>query len=693
MAGNIVVPESTTLVYHVKKVLKGERRFENAAQAVYRMIRERPIEEVVRAGQTTYDYKFFREGKKHIVGWYDEINEFVHFIKGAAEGDSAKEMAFVLVGEPGNGKTFFIDYVCQQYRQFLSRPENRRFTFEFVGLDKALSDDYDARVAELPSLTSEDPMILAMNLFGNFNEGKKFFAELGFSEEAIELLYSRRRPLGASTEHLWFKLMVRYDGKVEELLKHIRIVPVPMMESLGTTTGKYSAKDKITSSSIDLLGEESLQHMLLLRLGDPNKFDLRRGALARVAGGGIHFSDELFRNKKDLVQIYLDVIQNRNIIIDGFIWPIDCLVIGTSNNEAYNEFVAEKGEAPIKDRCKICYVSHNTDYKLQQELTIYSLGGEQKTTVLGEPMHQDPNLVYAVSVLVTLSRLPHNDKLNPIETMKLEAGEIAGEKGVKTLAEVREAFNKSPDVTKRWGQKGLGHRDLGRMLQTLGAMAESSKGKCLFAKDVFKAAERIILDYVPEEVYRRKYLEDLKTARKLYREKIKTDIFNAFRDDPEAIRKDVLLYVNMIIGMDAKNVGPDRMWRYKDPQTGEIKPIKIDQRFINSVEDRMGLRSNEQKESFRTTIRKIYGQKIPTEPNYDFMDQQALVKAVTDVRLESEVAGSGSLVGALANRTNEENVKIYNRMIETMLRKLKPAYCLTCAPKTIEYFCEREDES
>ncbi|MDP3763373.1 MAG: serine protein kinase PrkA, partial [bacterium] len=92
------------------------------------------------------------------------------------------------------------------------------------------------------------------------------------------------------------------------------------------------------------------------------------------------------------------------------------------------------------------------------------------------------------------------------------------------------------------------------------------------------------------------------------------------------------------------------------------------------------------------TMRKIYGQKIPIEPNYDFMDQQVLVKAVTDVRLESEVAGSGSLVGALANQTNEENVTINNRMINTMLQKLKPPYCLTCAIKTIEYFCEGKED-
>jgi serine protein kinase len=132
------------------------------------------------------------------------------------------------------------------------------------------------------------------------------------------------------------------------------------------------------------------------------------------------------------------------------------------------------------------------------------------------------------------------------------------------------------------------------------------------------------------------------------------------------------------------------MWKYRDPQTAELKALKVDERFINSVEERLGLKTEEQRESFRTSIRKIYGQKISIDPNYDFMDNLDLVKAVTDVRLKSDIAGAGSLIGALANRTNEENQKLYDRMIGTMLNKL--GYCHTCAQKTIEYFCTQEDE-
>ncbi|MCB1181962.1 serine protein kinase PrkA [bacterium] len=675
---------------HLLALKNDERVFENAFQGISRMILDSPIEKVVVNGKTTYDFKIFRDGKKHIVGMYDEINSFVSYVKDAAEGGSSKEMAYVLVGEPGNGKTFFVEYVSKLYREFLSNDRNRKYSFRFTGLDKIGSY---GKITSIESQTYEDPAVLAMNLLETADQSRTHLArKVGFSDEQLDRMYDNYRPLGACSGYIWDEIRQKYDGRIADMLNHVEIFPVPLTESLGTVTGKYPAKDKITSSAVDLLGEESIQRLLhITDTNNPYRFDLRRGALARVAGGGIHFSDEMFKNKKDLVQVYLGVIQNRTIEIDGFKWPIDTLIIATSNNSEFNRFLAEKEEAPIVDRCRISYISHNTNYLLQKQLTQYAIGSEAKTTLTREKLHQDPNLNYAASAAVILTRLPHSEKLTPIETMKLAAGEVAGEKSIKALAEVIDTLSQDTDITNRFGQKGLGQRNLGRAIQLLVEMSETNEGECMFAYDVFKTVERVILDYVNDNNDRAKYLEDLKIARGLYRERIMTEMFNAYMDEPQAIRKDVMNYVNMIIGIDAEHLGPDKMWKYKDPQTGELKALKVDERFIRSIEERLQLKTDEQRETFRTSIRKIYGQKIGLDPNYDFMDNLELVKAVTDVRLKSDIAGAGSLIGALANRTNEENQKLYDRMIDTMLNKL--GYCRTCAQKTIEYFCTQEDEN
>ena len=681
--------KSTTLENHILGVVSKKRRFENVFQSVSRMILDDPdlIEKVNVNGKTTYNFKVLRRGEKHIVGMFDEMNSFVSFVKDAAEGGSSKEMAFVFIGEPGNGKTFFVDYLSKAYRNFTSIEENMRYTFKFKNLDKI--GGY-GKIKEIESQTFEDPLILAMNLFESEKENREYLKNLGATKKDIDTYYSNYRVLGACSDYILGQIKELCKNDITKIMSFIEITPLPISESRGTLTGKYAAKDKITSSAVDLLGDESISRLLhITDTNNPYRFDLRRGALARVAGGGIHFADEIFKNKKDLVQVYLGVIQNRTIEMEGFKWPLDTLIIATSNNAEFGKFLEEKEEAPIVDRCRLCYMSHNTNYLLQQKLTDFAIGSHDKTTFTNEKMHIDPNLNYALSVAVTLSRMPNSDKLTPVEMMKLAAGEVAGEKSIKNLGEVITQLNKEPDITKRFGQKGLGHRNLGRAIQNLLEKSGTQEGKCMYAGDIFPALEGVILDYIQEPNDRTKYLNDLKIAKGLFRKNIMTTIFNAYMDEPDAVEKDVLNYVNMIIGMDAKNLGNDKIWTYKDPQSGKLIPLKIDETFIDSVEARLGLKNKEQKMSYRTTISKIYGQKMMQNPEYNFMDNNDLVKAVTDVRLKSDVAGAGSLVGALSNRTNEENQKLYNRMIDTMKNKLN--YCNTCAQKTIEYFCTQDD--
>ena len=185
---------SKTLHHHLTEVKQGKRCFENAFQSVSRMILESKIEKVVVNGKTTYDFSIFREGSKHVIGMYDEINSFVSYVKDAAEGGSSKEMAFVLVGEPGNGKTFLVEFLAAKYRAFLAIDKNRKYTFKYLNLEKV--GDY-GKIKTIESQTYEDPMILAMSLFENPDQNKEFLAkQIGFSDKEIDTLYDELSPPG-----------------------------------------------------------------------------------------------------------------------------------------------------------------------------------------------------------------------------------------------------------------------------------------------------------------------------------------------------------------------------------------------------------------------------------------------------------------------------------------------------------------
>ena len=260
-AKNVVVTDKN-LNFHLKEVIQGKRSFETVFQTISRMILGDKdfIEKVTVNGQNTYDFKVFRQDRKHIIGMYDEINSFVSYVKDAAEQGSSSEMAFVLIGEPGNGKTFFVDYLCRIYRNFVSIPENRRYTFRFKNLDQI--GGY-GKIKTIESQTFEDPMVLAMNLFEDSEKSKEYLVKLGANDQRVDELYENYRPLGACSDYILNEIRQFADFDIDKILKDfIEIVPVPISESRGTLTGKYAAKDKITSSAVDLLGEESITRLL-----------------------------------------------------------------------------------------------------------------------------------------------------------------------------------------------------------------------------------------------------------------------------------------------------------------------------------------------------------------------------------------------------------------------------------------------
>ena len=93
-----------------------------------------------------------------------------------------EESGRFLVKSFRTGKTYFVDTVCKLYRDFVTLPENRKFTFKFKNLDQL--GGY-GKITSIESQTFEDPMVLLMNLFETKAENIDFLIKNGVNEDII----------------------------------------------------------------------------------------------------------------------------------------------------------------------------------------------------------------------------------------------------------------------------------------------------------------------------------------------------------------------------------------------------------------------------------------------------------------------------------------------------------------------------
>jgi serine protein kinase len=683
-----------SLDFHLKKILSNERRFENVYQSLTRMFRDFGHSRVTALGKDVYDFAVFRQGNRHLIGLSHEINSFVTFVQSAAEGGDSAKLAFVLEGEPGNAKTFFVDYLQEAYREFLEEDTNSRFTFKFKNLDKL--GGY-GQLNEISSQTFEDPMILAMNLFGFSKKkreiAKEYLAAKGFDESEVERMFDIYRPLGACSSYALRKIREHTDGNIESMLDFVDIVPVELSPSEGTVTSVLHAKDKVSATAFDLVGGQDVVRILQLSdQNNPYKINVGAGALARSGGGGIHFVDELFKFNDDLIKVYLGLIQNREIEVMSYKWFLDTCIIATTNYTELMNFKDNDENQPVIDRCRFINVPHNTDVLLQNKLTEYAKGKGKKTTFGGDPLHYDPNLNIAANTAAVLTRLPLNEKISRGDMLLLTSGRGTERNGIGKLRELYEEMDRNPDASKRFGRRGVGHRGIVKALDMQRESIATQEGKCMYAADFFDALEQTIIDSVSNAADRKKYLDDIAFSRFEHKKSVKVALFNAYMEDEDAIEKRVMQYVNQIvaIGSDEVSWGEDMV--YHDPQTGNVASIRLDKRFVDSVEARMGLKNKEAKDTYRQQVKDMYAREVQKiEPKFNFMEQERLVRAVTEVTLESDINQQGNLIGALTNPENEENRKLRTKLENVMINKL--GYCHTCAAKSIEYYCTKEDES
>lgn len=331
----------------------------NAHQRILAMILSQGVKEY---GQRKV-YPLLSEGLtitkgRRVSGHETELENFVEQVRHGTEGDPNVKN---FIGPHGTGKSELLDTLSEGLRYLTANDPNHYFySFEWFNLYEIPILREELEITEemkgehkLPSFMNDSPIVLLPTAY------QQKLVELG--SPAVRKLIgmdARPRKLKGNDWDEYFKeqIFLYYEKqlgrsltakeRVGYLNKHVRIRQVVLGEN--GSAPKLDAQER----SVDirsLLVTPNIKIILKYGADHPLAY-FPNGTILR-ANGSIIFFDELYRNDKKLLNLYLGLFQSgRAAVSGGRPVYIDFLPIAASNYESLQELEEEGSVGAFVDR-------------------------------------------------------------------------------------------------------------------------------------------------------------------------------------------------------------------------------------------------------------------------------------------------------------------------------------------------------
>jgi serine protein kinase len=353
--------------------------------------------------------------------------------------------------------------------------------------------------------------------------------------------------------------------------------------------GTYAPHDPTTADIADLVGSVDLSKVAEYGdEGNPQAWSWS-GAMYASSRGMLEMI-EILKVKREFLYLLLTLTQEKNVKVSRFpLIYLDETIIAHTNLAEFRKFLQESENEALLDRMVIIQVPYTLNYK--EEARIYkklvaSAAAFQQT-------HLDPHVLKTAAVFAALTRL-HEGEEKEADFAK-KARVLAGEdvEGVNRT-DVERITGKLPD-------EGLGGVSPRFVINALSNAIIQSDLESLTTMDVLLALkDSIESDARIDPKKKRKWIDFLVVARKdFYNRWVKEDVHKALFVSFEQEAQDLLdKYLDEVEAtLDSRLV--------KDPITNEER--KPDERFMRSVEEKIGI-SDSGKQSFRQeVVRKAMG--------------------------------------------------------------------------------------
>jgi serine protein kinase len=360
-------------------------------------------------------------------------------------------------------------------------------------------------------------------------------------------------------------------------------------EAARTGIGTYAPHDPTTADIADLVGSVDLSKVAEFGdEGDPRAWSWS-GALYASSRGVLEMI-EILKVKREFLYLLLTLTQEKNVKVSRFpLIYLDEAIIAHTNLAEFRKFLQESENEALLDRMVIIQVPYTLDYK--EEARIYRKLIASATALKGS--HLDPHVLKSAAVFATLTRLHESDEKEADFAKKVRV--FAGEdvEGVSRADAAR--------IQARLPEEGLGGVSPRFVINALSNAIIQSDVHSLTTMEVLLALKDAIeSDARIDPKKKRKWVDFLVVARKdFYNRWVKEDVHKALFVSFEQEAQDLLdKYLDEVEAtLDSRLV--------KDPITSEER--KPDERFLRSVEEKIGI-SDSGKQSFRQeVVRKAMG--------------------------------------------------------------------------------------
>ncbi len=606
-----------SLTEYIEKVAENPRIARSANSFVYDSVESRP--------------DFFTSGANALFGADKQIAELKAIMKARAAGLPEGRKIILLLGPPGGGKSTLVNGMKKGIESYSKTDEGQAYAIAGCKMN-------------------DEPLLL-------------------IPEDMRKVIGDR---LGVHIEgDLCPHCHMKYGGKtLKELVNdksgELRIKRLIYSEKDRRGIGTFKPSDPKSQDISELIGEVNIAKLGTYGTGaDPNAY-LFNGEV-NVANRGMLENVELLKVKKEFMNVYLDLTQDKNLKIPRYAnIYVDEVLMAHTNLTEYNRFMHDKENEGMHDRIVVVKFPYNL--VASEEEKIYKKHIGESKWIRESGMHINPHSFRTAANFAVMSRYEQSKKANIDAMKKLKIYD-----GQEDPGEKEELMKEFPNE----GMTGLISPRYVLHALSLAVIKEGTE--CLTPFEVLRALRDNIESHASTKELKPEEKEKLKNylamARTEYNEKVKKEVQEAYlfayEDQAKVMAKNYLDFVDAILNKR----------KIIDEDTDEEVDLKdLEERLARPIEEIIGI-TNAGKTEFRNEISHRALSKNRQNEQFDYRQHPRLKEAI-DKTLFAKL--QNVIISTTSTKVPDEDQSKHIHEAQQRLIDEK-GYCQHCAQETIHY--------